>query len=144
VDNEVSVLVVPYGLSAQNRLNKAYIQNLKKEIEKYRMITTEVHILNPVYYDIEVYLELTSTHDHKLMTKSVVETIRTYYQNDFGQDISKSQFYKLLMDIQGIEKINSIRLSCLQPLSKSKLGDLEIPPYGIGDLKHIEVVWLED
>ena len=144
VDNEVSVLVVPYGLSAQNRLNKAYIQNLKKEIEKYRMITTEVHILNPVYYDIEVYLELTSTHDHKLMTKSVIETIRTYYQNDFGQDISKSQFYKLLMDIQGIEKINNIRLSCLQPLSKSKLGDLEIPPYGIGDLKRIEIVWLED
>lgn len=143
-DNEVSVLVVPYGLESQNRLNKAYRKNLKREIEKHRMITTEVHILNPVYYDIEVYLELKSSHDHTLMNERVNTCIRTLYKNDFGQDVSKSQFYKILSEVQGIEKISSIRLSCLQPLSKSKWGDLEIPPYGIGYLKRIEIVWLED
>ncbi|GAU77513.1 hypothetical protein [Fusibacter sp. 3D3] len=144
VDNEVSVLVVPYGLSMQNRLNKTYIKNLRREIEKYRMITTEIHILNPVYYDIEVYLELKSTHDHKVMAKQVEQTLKAHYKNDFGQDISKSQFYKLLTEVEGIETIKNIRLSSLQPLSRTKLGDLEIPPYGIGFLKHIEIVWLED
>ncbi len=140
-DNEVSVLVVPYS---QRRLNKGYIQNLRKEVEKHRMITTEVHILNPVYYDIGVYMELKSSLDHKVMEKLVESTIKSNYVYDFGQNISKSQFYKILTEIEGIESIHSIRLSSLQPLSRTKLGDIEIPPYGIGDLQNIEIVWLED
>lgn len=141
VDNEVSVLVVPYP---QSRLNKGYIQNLRKEIEKNRMITTDVHILNPVYYEIGVYMELKSSHDHKVMETLIENTIRAYYKNDFGQNVSKSQFYQLLSEIQGVETIHSIRLLSMQPLSKTKLGDLEIPPFGIGEVQKIEIVWLED
>ena len=143
-DNSVSLLVIPYGEQRINRLNPAYLANLKRQAEAHRLISTEVHILDPLYFEIQVYCEISTPYaepEALLEAQQIIQNLNCF---DFGESVSKSIFYKALSESTLISRIHNISLRCDRPLSKNRLGDLMIPVNGLGIISEIEVIILQD
>lgn len=143
-DNTVSLLVIPYGEQRINRLNSAYLNNLRIQAEAHRMIATEVHILDPLYYEIQVYCEISSPYTEQEALGEAKGIIQSLDHFDFGEPVSKSVFYKALSESPSISRIHNISLRCDRPLAKNRLGDLIIPVNGLGIISQVEVIMLQD
>ena len=48
-ENCMTLVVEPFCEDEQGHLSKGYIKNLKKHVEKYRLLTTKVYIMEPQY-----------------------------------------------------------------------------------------------
>ncbi len=142
--NTVSVFVIPFGLKAQTNLSQSYRKNIESYMEKHRLITTEVLILDPVYFNIDVTCEISTPFSEDKAVEEVQKAIQKGTHFDFGDPISKSQIYKLLSQCDSVSKIQSIALRCSKPIVKNRLGDLEIPVNGIGVINQIEILFVHD
>lgn len=143
-ENTVSVFVIPYGASPQTLLSQAYRKNLEAYMEKHRLITTEVLILDPVYFNIDVTCEISTPFSETQARKDAENAIEEVSTYDFGDAISKSQIYKALSHCESVSKIHSISLRCSKPIVKNRIGDLEIPVNGIGIIQNIEIQFIHD
>lgn len=143
-ENSVSILVIPYGTQRINALNPAYRANLSRQVEAHRLVTTEVHILDPIYYEIQVYCEISSPYNETEAINEAKRIIRELDNFDFGESIAKSVFYKALSASALLSNIQNISLRSTKPLIKNRLGDLEIPVNGLGIIDTIEIVMIQD
>lgn len=142
--NTVSVFVIPYGSKEQMPLSHAYRRNLENYMEKHRLITTEVLLLDPVYFNIEITCEIGTPFEESKAFEDARNAILQANHYDFGEPISKSQIYKLLSHCESVSRINGISLRCNQSVVKNRLGDIEIPANGIGNISKIEIVFIHD
>lgn len=143
-ENTVSVFVIPDGGKPQSILSQAYRKNLEAQMEKHRLITTEVLILDPMYFNIDITCEISSPFSESQALKDSEKAIRAIGPYDFGDVISKSEIYKALSHCDSVSKIHSISLRCHKPISKNKIGDLEIPINGIGVIQNVEIQFIHD
>lgn len=143
-ENTVSLFVIPNGSKDKNLLNPAYLKNLSYQIEQQRPLTTEVLILNPNYFEIQVYCELESklsSPEAEALAKEILLGGLSYH---LGDAVTKSYLYKVLRQSGQIQQIRHMVLSCKQPVQKNHLGDLLIPPDGVAVISQVDVVIRED
>lgn len=143
-ENTVSVFVIPDGAKPQSVLSQAYRKNLEAQMEKHRLITTEVLILDPVYFNIDITCEIGTPFSESQAREDGEKAIREIGPYDFGDVISKSEIYKALSHCDSVSKIHSISLRCSKPISKNKIGDLEIPINGIGIIQSVDLQFIHD
>lgn len=143
-ENTVSIFVIPNGSKEKNLLNPAYLKNLKNQIEKQRPLTTEVLVLNPNYFEIQVYCEIESklsSAEAEAIAKEILYGNLSYH---LGDAVTKSNLYKVLRQSGQIQQVRHMVLSCKQPVLKNHLGDLLIPPDGVAVISQVDVVVRED
>lgn len=143
-ENTVSVFVIPDGGKPQRPLSQAYRKNLEAQMEKHRLITTEVLILDPVYFNIDIVCEISTPFSETQAREDGEKAIRGIGAYDFGDVISKSEIYKTLSHCDSVSRIHNISLRCNKPLSKNKIGDLEIPINGIGVIQNVDIQVIHD
>lgn len=138
-ENEVTVFVQPEGTQRHKLLNEGYMRNLKAQMQRHRLITTEVHICSPSYYDVKIYCEVYGPFPDEGLMVVTQETLQRLDRYTFGQSVKRSDIYQALIHTEQIQTVGKISISCKQPVSKNNLGDLLIPPGGIALIESIEV-----
>lgn len=143
-ENTVSVFVIPDGPKEKNLLSDGYINNLRQQVEKRRPLTTQVLILNPTYYEVDLFCEVYS-HLSSVEAEALCKEVLTQNQmRHLGESLSKSSLYKALRETGQISQVSHMSLSCKQPVTKNHLGDILIPPDGVVVISHVEVQVRED
>ncbi|MDB5054008.1 MAG: putative baseplate assembly protein [Bacilli bacterium] len=143
---QITVVVVPYSEAKKPIPSKGFLNTVKHQLDRHRLITTEIHVIAPEYIKITVhavvaveahlrdeadkimtalneYIQPLDHHDHYLNHKQGWEFGRTVYKGDIYGEINR---------IQGVEYVQDLWLSAEGTgLRKEANGDIHIPPHGL-------------
>ncbi len=143
--NCITLVVKPYSdQTGEPTLNGAYIENIRAQINRYRLVSTEVNITSPKYIGINVYCKLvTKTYykDVKAMLGQFIsnELDAVYGKRNLGQSVEYGDIYGKLKSLDCVNNILSLSLeSTTTGAIKNSDGDIIIPPDGLTYLNNYE------
>jgi hypothetical protein len=132
----VSVVIVPKKDS--NFPQHELIDSLKKDLEQRRLLTTRVHVVDPVYVQIGVHLTLNLMPDalEKDVHPRAVDALTKFLDPmvggkegkgwQFGRNVYVSEIYQLLDQLPGVDYVermnNKDELTVINP-QNTELGD---------------------
>lgn len=135
--NTVYIVVESYKRSFQHteKLSIAYTQNIKNNLEKYRLITTEIEVISPEYIYIDIEGEIRIRYYFKEAEKIITEAVMDYFNNekwDFGRGIIYSDLYGIIDMIHCVKRIYSLTINFSgRGAKKNEASDINIPLNGI-------------
>ncbi|MDF2615255.1 MAG: putative baseplate assembly protein [Clostridia bacterium] len=141
--NKLSIIVKPFSEEQRPILSQVYKQAIKKHIEYYRLLTTEVDIQSPIYLGIDVYgcIYIRKGYDETNVyttIKNAVDSVGEY--RDFGEPII---FGTLFGQIETLESIAYVDNLSLEPIGyggeKNLGGDIIIKPNVLTYLRNYHV-----
>ncbi len=134
----VTIAVKPYSdYTLKPELNEAYLYNIKRHLDRHRLITTEVHVIPPRYIGIHVSCVVEVKPYYKDIRKRLEDFLRKELDavqggRDFGQSIEYGDIYGRL---ELLDCVNHIIALSIEPrgadVVKKYGGDIEIPPHGL-------------
>ena len=146
--NCIYIVAEPYNDIKKKGLNKAYIKNIRNNIEKYRLITTEIEVISAQYVGILVYGEITIKPYYKDAKKIIEDTIKGYFECEtwkFGKGLVYSDLYGILDTLECVEYIYSLIINFDGRVAKrNSTGDIIIPENGMIYLKNCEIIVSDD
>ncbi len=132
-DNCVTLVIEPYNTAGLGKLSEGYKKNIKEYLEKLRLITTRIYIIEPAYAGIEIYGDIVIKSDFNNARKIIEGAIYNYI--DSSQQKQQWQGHLSHGDIYGVvdllECVSYIRYLAMEPfgyrVSKNNKGDITIP-----------------
>lgn len=139
---QVSVVVVPYSLSETPTPSAGFLQTVRKHIDSRRLITTEVHVIPPVYIKVTVHavvvVEPQFIDEGERLVEQLRRLLRPLDGDDgspgwtFGRAVYKGDIYNALSGSNGVLFIQDLWLDAEGAhVKKSAGGDLILPPHGL-------------
>lgn len=139
---QVSVVVVPYSLSETPKPSPGFLQTVKRHIDTRRLVTTEVHVIPPVYIKVTVnavvVVEPQFVDEGQRLTELLKRLLRPLDgEHDikgwtFGRAVYKGDIYSALSSGSGVIYVQDLWLDAEGPhVTKSVGGDLILPPHGL-------------
>jgi hypothetical protein len=129
----------------QPGLNEAYRQNIESHLDKYRLVTTEVHIVPPRYIGIRV----TCMIEVKPYFKDIKGQMQDFFRReldgvqgkrDFGQSIEYGDIYGKMESLDCVKRVISLSLEPHGAGAVKKYGgDIHIPPDGLTYMEMFEL-----
>ncbi|MDF2881807.1 MAG: hypothetical protein K0R54_2364 [Clostridiaceae bacterium] len=148
--NTTYIVVESYKRSFDGiqKLSRPYIENIKNNLNKYRLITTEIEIVSPEYIYIDVEGEIVIDSYFKEAKKVIKEVLFNYFNNekwDFGKGVIYSDLYGLIDMIPSVKQISSLSINFNgRGAKKNETLDINIPLNGIIVLRSCEISVSDD
>lgn len=141
--NCIYIVAEAYSKCKKQELNKAYIRNIQNQIEKYRLITTEVEVIQVEYIGIDVYGEITVKSYYKDAKNRIEASIRDFFENEewnFGQSLIYSNLYGRIDTLDCVSHIYSLSINFDgRGAKRNSSGDISIPENGMIYLKNYQI-----
>ncbi|KUO71047.1 MAG: hypothetical protein APF81_15360 [Desulfosporosinus sp. BRH_c37] len=146
----VTVVVLPYSEDPFPMPDEQFLVAVGKHLEDYRLITTNVKVIGPVYIKISVYIEVVLENNRWETNETVIKAaIASYFETvrkgipegkpGFGQPIRESIIAMKIEAVPGVVHVKKVTLGVRYNESyKDKYGNITIPPHGLpylGDLQ---------
>lgn len=126
----VNVVVVPYGTDLHPVPDERFLSAVKKQLEKYRPICTEVLVSPPRYLRLSVQLRVRG--DKTLKAEAVEAALHSWFNTrKIGETVSKSELSLHLQKQPGLWKIERLELITGGGCVRNSMGDVVLPPDGI-------------
>lgn len=146
--NCVYIVVEPYNDFKKKGLNRSYIKNIKNNLEKYRLITTEIEVISAQYVGIIINGEITVKPYYKDAKERIENTIKNYFQGEnwiFGKRLVYSDLYGIIDTLECVNYIYSLSINFEGRAAKTdSAGDIIIPENGMIYLKKSEISVSDD
>lgn len=149
-ENTVSVVVVPYMEAEKPRADAKLLDIVRTYLEDYRLITTRVEVINPIYIDISVKCIIVTDDADSFDKNLIINQINEYltpikegkvnlnYQ--IGSIVNIGEIFKI---ISGYSKVKYIKKLWLdgkgEEFYQDKNGNLILPENGISWCSKIEL-----
>ncbi|WP_341878103.1 baseplate J/gp47 family protein [Defluviitalea saccharophila] len=148
--NCVTLVAVPYSERKMPTLNERYIKNIRRYIEQFRLITTDVHVMSPEYIGINVYGEIEVKPYYRDAKDKIYTTLNEYLnpvdmgegkkQWEFGNTVYRADLYGQIDRLEFVKEIKALTITASGgEYFKNQNGDIEIPPYGLVYLKSVHI-----
>jgi hypothetical protein len=149
----VSVVVVPQGLSDTPVPSPGFLATVAKHLDDRRLVTTEVHVIAPVYIQVTVHaVVVVEPHfmeeSHRIVTAlnrllSPLDKQGGIQGWPFGRTVQKGDIYSAISRLKGIAYVQDLWLDAAgNSIRKSDGGDILLPDNGIvySGEHHIELI----
>ena len=120
VENRIKVTGVPYTGERFPKIEKDLKSGLMTYLEKYRMITTAIEFVEPVYMEVSVYVDLIVDQPRLFNSERVEEVLYHHFNPIKGYDVdleyemgslpSKSDVMALLLKLDGVGGIKRLEI----------------------------------
>lgn len=141
-ETAVHMVVKPYQWKKGSQTEYGYRQNIKRYLERYRMIGSQVILYFPEYVEVQIYVEAVVAPQYLKVEERVRQTVRQFvdrYRNSFGSVVSCSGLYGFLDCQEFIVHIRSLSMDARgNGARRNGEGDILLSPYGIVVLKEIK------
>lgn len=142
--NCVTVVVKPFSTdTTMPSINAAYKKNIMSRLEQYRMVTTQVDVVSPRYFGLDVYCMLVVKPYYKDAEKSIHAFLGqqlngTSSNRSFGACVVFGEIYGRLESLDCVDRITSLSIEPHESgIYKKAGGDIEIPPDGLTYLRSV-------
>jgi predicted phage baseplate assembly protein len=154
---QITVVVVPYSEYKKPMPGRGFLETVRRHLDNYRMITTEVLVIPPEYVQITVHAVVVTALRIRVDPVKIVEALEQFLdpldEKDgskgwpFGRTVYKGDIYGVINRIEGVEYIKELWMDAEGAgVVKELSGDIKIPPHGlVYSGKHeVETVCRED
>ncbi len=128
-ENAVTVVVEPYGT---NLSCIGYVKNVKKKLEKAKLLTTKLSVTLPKYLGLEIEGELVVNQEEKYVYQMIDNLLKTYIQEIQKKKEDKTIYYAdicgLLERQEAVRYVKYLKLEIPREATANMMGDLKIPP----------------
>lgn len=140
--SQVSVVVVPYSDQPKPLPGKSFLQMVRRHLESYRLITTELHVIPPEYIKITVHAVVAVTPHISPDPLAIAGALEKFLDPlgagngsggwEFGRTVYKGDVYSVINAIDGVEYIKDLWFEAEGPgVIREQSGDIRIPPHGL-------------
>ncbi|MBM7868038.1 putative baseplate assembly protein [Heliobacterium gestii] len=141
---QVTIVVVPQSNRSSPVPSPAFLQSVRHFLEPHRLLTTELHIIAPVYIRISIRAKVVMTANRQSQSDGISlarQLNRALWHGDggigptqwaFGQTVRRSAILGALNRIGGVAYIEELWIDAEgSDAVKRADGDIEIPPHGL-------------
>ncbi|OBZ12266.1 putative baseplate assembly protein [Bacillus sp. FJAT-26390] len=139
---QISVVVVPFGISETPVPSAGFLQTVKRHIDTRRLVTTEVHVIPPVYIKVTVNAVVVVEPQFVDEGQRLVEQLKRLLRPldgehgtkgwTFGRSVYKGDIYNALSMGSGVVYVQDLWIDAEGPhVRKSAGGDINLPPHGL-------------
>jgi hypothetical protein len=139
---QLSLVVVPQGLSATPMPSPGFLQTVSRYLDSRRLITTELHVIPPVYVQVTVHavivVEAPFADERERYADLLKGLLRPLDGNQgergwtFGRTVYKGDIYGSLTKGSGVVFVQDLWLDADGPhVTKTAGGDIVLPPHGL-------------
>jgi hypothetical protein len=143
---QITVVVVPYSESKKPIPSKGFLQTVKHQLDRHRLITSEIHVIAPEYIKITVHAVVVVEAHLQNEADKIINILNEYIQPldhhdhhaafkqgwEFGRTVYKGDIYGEINRIQGVEYVQDLWLIAEGTgIIKAANGDIQIPPHGL-------------
>jgi hypothetical protein len=138
---QTTVIVVPYSEEKTPIPGVRFLSNVKKHLNQYRLITTELHVIAPEYVRVTIHAVIIVEPYFKKDSPRIQNALNRFLQpldhgKDpgwvFGKPVYKGDIYGLINQMKGIAYIQDLWLEAEGiGVQKDKNGDILLPPHGL-------------
>ena len=137
-----SIVVVPYSKMRKLPMPaEGMLQTIRRHLEPYRLLTTELHIIPPEYVKISVRAVIVADALYEGREWTVKEALNRWLQPfgdgetegwEFGHPVYKSDVYDVISRVPGVQYIQDVWLMAEgNNVRQDEGGDIHIPPNGL-------------
>lgn len=145
--NTVTLVVLPYSSEPNPVPDESFIAAVREHIENYRMITTYVKVVAPIYVSVDISAEvISSIREIGQVTESAVNAVRNMYSiysasgTRFGDPLSEVAVTTELCSVDGILSVKHLRINVDDSRCyRDKYGRIIIPPHAIACCGKIDI-----
>lgn len=113
---------------------KSYLENVRRWLEPYRLLTTKVYFMMPQYFGLELDGELLVSGGYETAKKAVETVLKDYLlegkEKQLGKVLSYGDLCGRLERLNCIDEVKYLQMQLSPSVHKNSLGDLFLPPYG--------------
>ncbi|MGO4543392.1 putative baseplate assembly protein [Paenibacillus sp. 2TAB23] len=139
---QISVVVVPFGLTDTPTPSAGFLQTVKRHLDTRRLVTTEVHVIPPVYIKVTVNAVVVVEPQFVDEGQRLVEHLKKLLRPldgehgikgwTFGRSVYKGDIYSALSLGSGVVYVQDLWIDAEGPhVRKSAGGDIILPPHGL-------------
>lgn len=138
--NSVSLVVIPYSAERFPVPDERFITAVQRHAENYRLITTNLKVIPPVYIRIDISAELIcGTREVQQVVsrvgKELEQTLSVYGADGrtrFGSPVSEESLIAEICSVDGVLSVKNIRISADNTAcSRDRYGKIIIPPNAV-------------
>ncbi|MCX7746450.1 MAG: putative baseplate assembly protein [Clostridia bacterium] len=144
VSSHMTLVVVPYGESKVPKptVHQSILERVKRHIDRYRQVTTCVHVTGPYYVRVRVYAAIVKMDGVTVSRESIVKELERFIRPldgehgtkgwQFGRPVYKSEIYAMIKGVEGVSYIKELSLGYDGSGSYlNNSGDIIIPDSGL-------------
>lgn len=133
--NTITVIVDLYRNKQGKLLSEEFIDNIKRNLDKHRLITTKVLITTPTYVGIEIFGEIIVKENYPMAYNTIVDRVVTLindrYGSLLGETVRYGEIYSELDMLECVAYVKNLSIHSKDVETKKLAnGDLEICPTG--------------
>ncbi|TMV51552.1 putative baseplate assembly protein [Paenibacillus mesophilus] len=138
---QMTVVVVPYSESDRPKAGTGFLENVRRHLEPYRLLTTELHVISAAYIKVTVHAVVVVEPSHKedsaVIANVLKRLLRPMGHGDgegwrFGRSVHKGDIYGAISRLKGVVYVQDLWIDAEGPsVRKDGSGDIHLPPYGL-------------
>lgn len=132
-ENAVTLIIEAAHDPALPFPKEAYLENVRRHLEPYRLLTTRLYFMMSQYFGLELDGELIVNGGYETARKAVETVLEEYLlerQETLGEIISHGDLCGRLERLNCIEQVKYLQMEFSPSTARNSLGDLFVPPYG--------------
>jgi hypothetical protein len=131
--NCLSIAVLPY--------NQAIAANISRRLDRRRLITTQIHIIEPEYLPFDIQLEIL-THSFASVDTLVTNALARFFDPmtggargqglQIGQGLEYEEVFRFVSGLEWVDQVLLLALHCRgNGMTQNAQGDIRVPPYAL-------------
>lgn len=141
--NQISMVVQPLGPEGEHAdLSEAYRKNIRRILEKRKMLGTRIQILSPEYIGISVYAEIVIKPQFSDAKEQMETAVRAYLDEKtwkIGRPVLSSALYGILDTLPCVWQVKSLSVNARGKRCRHLVnGDIGLPPNGLAYLDNMD------
>jgi predicted phage baseplate assembly protein len=147
----VTIVVMPYNESQFPKPDEKFLQVVRRNLEQYRLITTNVKVIAPSYIRVSIYAEvvLQNISDGRIISEirtkierlfDIQKRISMGIKPSFGESVRENTMISKIAEVSGVNHVKKVTLSVKSTEGyRDKYGNIQLPPYAIAYLGDFEI-----
>lgn len=141
-DNSLEVVVQPYTSGQRIITGEGYDQNIRRILNRTKLIGTQILLKKPKYINLTVFLDVLVKKHNRNAKEEIEDRVKAYFdeQMDFGKTIVYSRLYGYIDALPQTAGILSLAVHATgSGVVREHNMDIKIPVYGIAFLKELMI-----
>jgi predicted phage baseplate assembly protein len=142
VKAKVCIVAVPYSTVEKPLPSKPFLENMRRHLDKFRLITTEVEVVPPEYVRITVSAVVVVEQHINLNSQKIKDALQEMLSPvgsgeesegwDFGRTVYKGDIYGRIKQISGVEYVRDLNIQFEGRAAEiDSGGDVRLYPHAI-------------
>ncbi len=145
--NMITLAVLPYSNEPTPLPDESFLAAIREHIENYRLITTCVKVIAPIYVNVDISADIvSSTCEVEQVRESAAQAVREMYSiysstgTKFGAPVSEVAVMTELCGIDGVVSVKRLQINIDDSRCyRDKYGRIIIPPHAIACCGRISI-----